>query len=100
MDILCDLTRIWTLQEVMLQAPVTLQDISEASEAFLTSGTLPVAGITNWKGRPVGDGTVGKATIVLRKLIMDDMRPPKDVDDSPYHVWVPYGRATGMVTDL
>lgn len=96
----CDLAMNSGHHTILLQAPVTLQDISEAKEAFLTSGTLPVVGITNWRGRPIGDGTVGKSTIVLRKLLMDDMRPPKDVEASPYHVWVPYGRATGMVSDF
>ena len=74
--------------------------MSEASEIFLTGGSLPVVGVTHWDGHVVGAGDVGRATLVLRRALLNDMQPPKRVEMSPHHTWVPYGKFTGMVDDF
>lgn len=86
-------------KERNLQGPLTVKDMSKASEIFLTGGSLPIVGVTHWDGHVVGDGNVGRATLVLRKALRDDMMPPKRIEYSPHHDWVPYGKFMGMRDD-
>jgi len=53
------------------EAEVTLQDIAEAKEAFMTSTTKRVLPIVEIDGKPVGDGKVGEvAKTLLQDLIV------------------------------
>jgi branched-subunit amino acid aminotransferase/4-amino-4-deoxychorismate lyase len=80
-----------------MQGPITVKDISEAAEMFMTGGSVPVAAVTEWDGRNIGDGTVGVMVLALRQMILNDMIPRKD---SGIHTPVPYGALTGMPEDL
>ena len=91
---------ILQMTPVELQVPLTVDDMQAAREIFLTGGSLPVVGVTHWDGHEVGDGTVGKSTLIIRKIIQDDMQPPKDVHFSEHHTYVPYGKMTGMMDDF
>lgn len=80
-----------------VQGPLTVQDIAEADEAFMSGGSLPVMGVTQWDGRDIGDGTVGVQALAIRQMIVNDMEPR---EDSGQHTQVPYGMLTGMPEDM
>ena len=71
-----------------------------AREVFVAGGALPVASITEWDGRTIGDGTVGVWALVLRQLILNDMTPDHRAPyAAPHLTQVPYGILTGMIED-
>lgn len=80
-----------------MQGPITVKDLSEADEAFMTGGSVPVMAVTQWDGRDIGDGTVGVQALALRQMILNDMIPKKG---SEQHTQIPYGRLTGMMEDM
>ena len=63
-----------------MQGPITVKDLSEADEAFMTGGSVPVMAVTQWDGRSIGDGTVGVQALALRQMILNDMIPRKGSD--------------------
>ena len=79
-----------------MQGPITVKDLSEADEAFMTGGSVPVMAVTQWDGRSIGDGTVGVQALALRQMILNDMIPRKGSD---VHTEIPYGMLTGMTED-
>lgn len=80
-----------------MQGPLTVQDIAEADEAFMSGGSLPVMAVTQWDGRDIGDGTVGVQALAIRQMIVNDIEPR---EDSGQHTQVPYGMLTGMPEDM
>jgi hypothetical protein len=80
-----------------MQGPITVKDLSEADEAFMTGGAVPVMAVTQWNGRNIGDGTVGVQVLALRQMILNDMIPK---EGSGQHTQVPYGMLTGMMEDM
>lgn len=82
---------------VHVQGPLTVNDIAEADEAFMTGGSVPVMAVTQWDGRDIGDGTVGVQALAIRQMIVNDMEP---VEYSGQHTPVPYGMLTGMPEDM
>jgi branched-chain amino acid aminotransferase len=56
------------------EGPVTLDDIHNAKEAFLTSSTKRIQAITKVDGKPVGNGTPGEITTGLLNLLQEAER--------------------------
>lgn len=79
------------------QGPITMDDVFAAREVFMTGGSIPVAAVTKWDNRRIGDGTVGVSVLSLRQMILNDMRPSRN---SNQHRAVPYGILTGMPDDV
>ena len=87
----------------LLQAPIRLKDVEEAVEVFMTGGALPLQAVTRWNGRDVGDGTVGVKSLVLRQMLLNDLKPPElesEIRASPNWHRVPYGILTNMDEDM
>ena len=80
-----------------LQGSITVEDLSEAEEALMTGGSVPVMAVTQWDGRDIGDGEVGVQVLALRQMILNDMIPKKG---SGQHTQIPYGMLTGMTEDM
>lgn len=78
---------------------MTVTDVSNAAEAFVTGSTIAVVAATHWDRKQIGDGEVGRGALVLRQMILNDMKPPDDPYTSPHHDQVPYGILTGMMMD-
>jgi hypothetical protein len=85
---------------VPVQGPIKLQEVADADEMFLAGSSLPVVPVIAWDGRPVGCGYVGTGVLLLRQMMLNDMKPPDDVESSEMHTRVPYGMLTGMDADL
>jgi hypothetical protein len=81
----------------MLQGAISVKDLAEADEAFMTGGSVPVMAVTHWDDRSIGDGTVGVQALALRQMILNDMIPRKGSDQ---HTEIPYGMLTGMTEDM
>lgn len=47
--------------------------VAQASEVFLVGSTTLVQPVTEWDGRPIGDGFPGPVSARLRKLLEEDM---------------------------
>ena len=80
-----------------MQAPITLEEACQAKEVFVAGGSVPVAAVTEWDGRPIADGLVGVGVLVLRQMIMNDMTPHPN--GNPQLTPVPYGIVTGMLDE-
>lgn len=77
-DVLLGITRKRTLelasqQYPVVEGPVTLEDIYQAKEAFLTSTTKRILPIVQVNGRAIGDGKSGTVTLdLLDRLIAQE----------------------------
>jgi branched-chain amino acid aminotransferase len=58
-------------QIIVHEAPVTLHDIHQAKEAFLTSSTKRIQSVVKVNGEVVGDGQPGKVTTHLLSRLME-----------------------------
>lgn len=79
------------------QRPITVTDVEEAAEAFITAnvqGVVPVTVVGNFTPN---DGVVGPGALALRALLELDV---KNVDDLEFHAEIPYGYLTGMREQL
>lgn len=54
------------------EAPVTLQDVRSAKEAFLTSTTKRIQSVVKMDGIPVGDGKPGPVATEMLKMLVDE----------------------------
>jgi branched-subunit amino acid aminotransferase/4-amino-4-deoxychorismate lyase len=59
-------------------ADVSLEEAHEAAEMLIIGSSVKVAPITQWDGRPVGDGKPGPIAKALLELLEQDMREGKD----------------------
>ena len=63
---------------------MTSRQVRGADELFLTSTAGGVMPVTTLEGRPVGDGTPGKITSVLRHSYWDAHDDPRYVTEVRY----------------
>ncbi|HUJ19111.1 MAG TPA: branched-chain-amino-acid transaminase [Nitrospirota bacterium] len=56
------------------EAPILPRDLYEADECFITNTTIEVMPVSTVDGRPVGKGTPGPVTSVLRRAYQDEVR--------------------------
>lgn len=54
--------------------PIRVEELNDAREILVVGTTLNVASVTEWEGRPVGDGTPGPIGRALDALILQDTR--------------------------
>ena len=59
-------------------ADVSIEEARQAAEMLLIGSSVHVAPITQWDGRPVGDGKPGPIAKALLELIERDMREGRD----------------------
>ncbi len=59
-------------------ADVSLEEAHEAAEMLIIGSSVKAAPITQWDGRPVGDGKPGPIAKALLELLEQDMREGKD----------------------
>jgi 4-amino-4-deoxychorismate lyase len=59
-------------------ADVPVEEAREAAEMLIIGSSVKVAPITQWDGRPVGDGKPGPIAKALLALVEKDMREGKD----------------------
>jgi D-alanine transaminase/branched-chain amino acid aminotransferase len=53
------------------ECPVTIEDIKNAKEAFLTSSTKRIQSIVKMDGQTIGNGQPGEVTTQLLKMIIE-----------------------------
>ena len=54
--------------------PIRVEELNDAREILVVGTTLNVASVTEWEGRPVGDGTPGPIGRALDAMILQDTR--------------------------
>ncbi|KAK4255843.1 hypothetical protein QN277_008787 [Acacia crassicarpa] len=52
---------------------LTVEEAKGSAEMMFVGSTLPLLPITTWHDQPIGDGNVGKLTMLLSDLLWDDM---------------------------
>jgi 4-amino-4-deoxychorismate lyase len=83
----CTVTRMLELAKTLVAngqlkdivvADVSIEEARQAAEMLLIGSSVHVAPITQWDGRPVGDGKPGPIAKALLELIERDMREGRD----------------------